>query len=159
MWKDVRNLYLTFSISFLALITSLFLPVSENYRIALFTTLSVPILYTTSYFQKKEAEKGKYFRMVEEDAITEIQVLMSSFIAGYIMYISSTMDLSLEGLLTFLIAFTIVNAMKYCLKTFYVSSRYLKVDPNNPYTIIVVSFVFACTFFLIECVICPLVGG
>jgi len=155
VWSEVRNLYLTFSISFLSLLTAIFLNVPETYRVALFTTLSLPILYTTKYYYKH----GKYFKRMEDELMTELQVVMASFFAGYIMYVSSTLDFSTSGILIFLFAYAIVNAMKYTLRLFYKAAPSLGINPDNPYVIIGSSFVFSCTFFLIEWILYPLILG
>jgi len=159
-WSTVKNLYLTFSISFLALLTALFLNVSESYRLALFTTLSIPFFYTAKYY-KEEYRHGKYFKTMENEALVELQILLTSFFTGYIMYVTTTTDFSTSGLELYAIAFAIVLIMKYVLQMFYsVASRGLlgEVNPDNPLVILAVSFVISCTFFLVEMLIFP-IGG
>lgn len=155
-WNDVSNLYLTFSISFLALLTSIFLNVSENYRLALFTTLSFPVLYTAKYYK---SEYGKYFKKLEDEAVAEMQILLASFFAGYIMYITTTEDFSINGLYLFGFAFALVLVMKYVLQAFYSVANTLDMNPDNPFVILGVSFVISCTFFLIEVILLPYLSG
>jgi len=154
-WSTVKNLYLTFSISFLALLTALFLNVPENYRLALFTTLSMPVFYTAKYY-KEEFRQGKYFKTIENEVLAEFQILTAAFFTGYIMYVTTTADFSTTGLELYAIAFAIVLVMKYVLQTFYsVASRGMlgRIDPDNPLIILAVSFIISCTFFIVEMLI------
>jgi len=146
-WQSVKNLYLTFAISFLALLTAIFTSAPENYRIALFTTMSMPVMYAAKYYHSG----GKYFRNIEREILTDIQVYLASYFAGYVMYVSTTADASLQGMILFAIAYTVVILMRYALQLCYSFTKPFT-NPDSPLIIILLSFIISCTFFFVEMV-------
>lgn len=149
--SDARTLYLLLTITFLAFISSLYLPVSENYSVALFTTVSLPVVYSARYFSKSGSEELQFFRIVsaKESAIKDIIAVTTAFLIGYIIYISTSRDMSVEGLRLYSIAFIIVLFLRYVISVWYKAGvRFVDVD--NPFVILVASLLFSASGFALE---------
>jgi len=156
MSSDARTLYLLLTITFLAFLTALYLPVNENYSIALFTTISLPVVYSARYFSKAAVgeEDLSFFKVVstKESIIKELTAVITAFVIGYIVYVATSRDFTTDGLLYFTIAFLIVLFLRLIIATWYKSAALL-IDVDNPLVITVSSIGFAFLGFAIEWVV------
>lgn len=153
MGNDARTLYLLLSITFLAFLTSLFLPISGNYRLALFTTIGLPAVYAARYFSKErvEGEELRYFKNVTKKAevTRDLIAVSTAFLIGYIVYMATSADFSLEGFQLYSVAFFVVLVLRYLISIWYEASKKF-LDPSNPIVIVPMSFGFAAIGFLME---------
>lgn len=153
MGNDARTLYLLLSITFLALLTTLFFPVSNTYRLALFTTIGLPAVYSARYFSQhaNRDDDFTFFRNVTRKAeiVRDLIAVSTAYVVGYIVYVSTSADFTLNGLFLFSIAFTIALMLRYMIAVWYRASKNI-VDPDNPLVIVVVAFIFACVGLMVE---------
>jgi len=155
--SDTRTLYLLLTITFLAFITSLYLPIDENYSVALFTTISLPVVYSARYFSKTAVgeEELHFFRIVSkrEEIIKDVVAVLTAFSIGYIVYVATSGDMTVDGLLyLYTIAFVITLFLRYVVAVWYKTGVNF-VDVDNPFVILVASMSFAILGFALEWVI------
>jgi len=151
MGNDARTLYLLLSITFLAFLTSLFLPVNGNYRLALFTTIGLPAVYAARYFSKEADGDFKFFKNVTRRAeiVRDLIAVSTAYLIGYIVYMATSADFTVDGFYLYSIAFLIVLFLRYLIAVWYKASKNV-IDPDNPLVIVFVSFVFAVIGLIIE---------
>ena len=151
--SDTRTLYLLLTITFLAFISSLYLPVSENYSVALFTTISLPVVYSARYFSKTAVgeEELHFFRIVSkrEELIKDVVAVLTAFSIGYIVYVATSRDMTVDGLFLYTIAFLVVLFLRYVIAVWYKAGVSI-VDVDNPFIILLVSLSFAVLGFALE---------
>lgn len=154
--EDTRTLYLLLTITFLAFISSLFLHVSDRYCVALFSTVSLPVVYSVRYFaQVGEGEETfRFFRIVSkrESLIRDLIAVCIAFSIGYIMYVATASDLTASGLILYTVAFIVVLFLRYMIVVWYKNGARL-VDVNNPFIIIAISLFLAVVGFFFESII------
>jgi len=150
---DTRTLYLLLTITFLAFITSLYLPVNSEYSIALFTTISLPVVYTARYFSKASVgeEDLTFFRVVSkrESIVKDVVAVLTAFLIGYIVYVATSRDMTTKSLYLYTVAFAIVLLLRYLVAVWYKAGANV-VDVDNPFIVLVVSMAFALIGFVIE---------
>ena len=154
MGDDARTLYLLLSITFLALLTSLFLPVDDSYSLALFSTIGLPAVYAARYFSKEASGDFKFFKNVTRrtEIIRDFFAVSSAYLVGYIVYMATSSDFTVDGLYLYSTAFMIVLFFRYLIAVWYSASKKV-LDPDNPLVIVLVSFVFAVVGLIIEMII------
>lgn len=154
MGDDARTLYLLFSITFLALLTSLFLPVEDSYSLALFSTIGLPAVYAARYFSKEASRDFRFFKNVARrtEIIRDFFAVSSAYLVGYIVYMATSSDFTVDGLYLYSTAFMIVLFFRYLIAVWYSASKRV-LDPDNPLVIVLVSFVFAVVGLIIEMII------
>jgi len=154
--SDTRTLYLLLTITFLGFLTSLYLPVDENYRMALFTTISLPVVYSARYFSKTAVgeEELHFFRIVskKESIIKDMVAVTTAFCIGYMVYVATTADMTLDGLYLYAIAFVIVLFLRYVIAVWYKAGVAIT-DVDNPFVIMLASMSFAILGFAFEWII------
>ncbi len=155
MGNDARTLYLLLSITFLAFLTSILLPVNGSYRLALFTTIGLPAVYAARYFSKhgKEDEEFKFFKNVsmKEEIVRDLIAVSTAYLVGYIVYMATSADFSVGGLFLYSVAFVIVLILRYVIAVWYsAASKSSVIDPDNPLVIVFMAFVFATFGLFIE---------
>ena len=154
--SDTRTLYLLLTITFLAFLTSLYLPVDENYSVALFTTISLPVVYSARYFSKTAVgeEELHFFRIVSkrEEIIKDVVAVLTAFSIGYIVYMATSRDMTIDGLYLYTIAFVIALFLRYVVAVWYKTGVNF-VDVDNPFVILVASMSFAILGFALEWII------
>lgn len=151
MGNDARTVYLLLSITFLAFLTSLFLPVNGNYHLALFTTIGLPAVYAARYFSKEADGDFKFFKNVTRRAeiVRDLIAVSTAYLIGYIVYMATSADFTVDGFYLYSIAFLIVLFLRYLIAVWYKASKNV-IDPDNPLVIVFVSFVFAVIGLIIE---------
>jgi len=159
MSNDVRTLYLLMSITFLALLSTVFLPVSTYYKIALFSTISLPAVYSARYFSKTREEKDfKFFKKI--DLTTEITrdliAVSTAYIIGYMVFVATSAYFSTHGLILYTVAFLMALLIRYLIVV-WVKTGERVVDVKNPLVIAIISLVFAITGFVVESLIFGLI--
>ena len=151
--SDTRTLYLLLTITFLAFISSLYLPVSENYSVALFTTISLPVVYSARYFSKTAVgeEELHFFRIVSkrEELIKDVVAVLTAFSIGYVVYVATSRDMSVDGLCLYTIAFLIALFLRYVIAVWYRTGINI-VDVDHPVVVLVASLAFAILGFALE---------
>ena len=151
--SDTRTLYLLLTITFLAFITSLYLPIDENYSVALFTTISLPVVYSARYFSKAAIgeEELQFFRVVSrrEEIIKDAVAVLTAFSIGYIVYVATSQDMSVDGLYLYFIAFVIALFLRYAIAVWYKTGANI-VDVDNPIVILLMSMLLAVLGFALE---------
>jgi len=156
MGNDSRTLYLLLTITFLALLTSLFLPVNGNYRLALFTTIGLPAVYSARYFSKRADSEDDltFFKNIskKKELVRDFVAVTTAYIVGYIVYMATSADFTVDGLFLYSVAFAVVLVLRYLIAVWYRASKNV-VDPDNPLVIVFVAFVFAVVGLVIEMII------
>jgi len=151
--NDSRTLYLLLTITFLAFISSLYLPVDENYSVALFTTISLPVVYSARYFSKTAVgeEELQFFRIVSkrEEIIKDIVAVSTAFAIGYLVYVATSRDMTMSGLYLYAVAFLVALFLRYVIAVWYKVGVNI-VDVDHPFVILVVSLSFAILGFALE---------
>jgi len=154
--SDSRTLYLLLTITFLTFITSLYLPVDDNYSVALFTTISLPVVYSARYFSKTAVgeEDLHFFRVVSkrEEITKDVVAVLTAFSIGYMVYVSTSRDMTIDGLFLYTIAFLVVLFLRYAIAVWYKAGASI-VDVDNPFIILLASLSFAVLGFALEWVI------
>ena len=154
--SDTRTLYLLLTITFLAFITSLYLPIDENYSVALFTTISLPVVYSARYFSKTAVgeEELHFFRIVSkrEEIIKDVVAVLTAFSIGYIVYVATSGDMTVDGLYLYAIAFIIVLFLRYVIAVWYKTGINI-VDVEHPIVVLLASMAFAFLGFALEWII------
>ena len=150
--SDTRTLYLLLTITFLAFISSLYLPVSENYSVALFTTISLPVVYSARYFSKTTAGKEdlQFFRVVSgtREIVKDVVAILTAFSIGYMVYVATSRDMTVDGLFLYTIAFLVVLFLRYVIAVWYKAGA--SIDVDNPFIILLASLSFAVLGFALE---------
>ena len=150
--SDTRTLYLLLTITFLAFLTSLYLPVDENYSVALFTTISLPVVYSARYFSKTAVgeEELHFFRTVSkrEEIVKDVVAVLTAFSIGYIVYVATSRDMTTGGLYLYSVAFVIALFLRYVVAVWYKTG--VNIDVDNPFVILVASMSFAILGFALE---------
>lgn len=154
--SDTRTLYLLLTITFLGFVTSLYLPVDENYRMALFTTISLPVVYSARYFSKTAVgeEELHFFRVVStrESIIKDMVAVTTAFCIGYMVYVATTADMAIDGLYYYTIAFVIVLFLRYVIAVWYRAGAVVT-DVDNPLVILFASMAFSILGFALEWIV------
>ena len=159
MSNDVRTLYLLMSITFLALLSTVFLPVSTYYKIALFSTISLPAVYSARYFSKtKEEQEYKFFKKRDRATVItkDLVAVSSAYIIGYMVFVATSAYFSAYGLVLYTIAFSIALLIRYLVAVWAKTGEKV-IDIRNPLVITTVAMVFAGVGFLIEFLIFGLI--
>lgn len=156
MGSDARTLYLLLTITFLEFFTSLYLPISGDYRMALFTTISLPVVYSARYFSASAAgeENLHFFKVVskKETVIKDMIAVTSAFCIGYIVYVATTMNFYMSGLYYFTVAFVIILFLRYVIAVWYKTGIVI-VNVDDPIVITAASVAFAVLGFALEWII------
>jgi len=129
--SDGRTLCLLATITFTSFFVSL-LSSLPGFGEALFSTVSLPVVYTIRYFSKSTSG--------------ELIGLFSAYAIGYLMFLATTQIFGAYGMLVYSLAFTISILMRVCIYTIY-STLPSGFDKENPFfavfTAVFLSAVFA----------------